>query len=1286
MVARRKTAGRICLLACLLFAWVSPLVSIRAQTNQFIQGIAVFEAENFNTNIARNAQQWEFTNTISGFSGTGYMQALPDSGVNRNTTWVDSSPEMQYLVHFAHTGTHYVWVRGYATDVNGDSLHAGLNGTTNTAAAINFQNSFNAWVWTNRTLSGTVPTLSVGTTGIHTNSIWMREDGMRVDRILLTTNANFLANPGNAWHIPNNPEALASLPSMRVPLSGMLSNTAVALYNGNQDIGPGGNPGNQTQAGSLIFFKHITNSTWSTLPMFFYTGGGNNKYYSNSIPANTFSGGDTVQYYLRIWYTDHLPTYLYGNDNASFATEVESVAQADPFSYTVQWPLEPTGSYISYTNLSTSGTLEARIYENSGHISLVGPDLAGNPLANTINFSPPAARIGAETYLVGRVLSSQTLSNGIELVQQLGATSVVSRITFPHDGVMRYEVIDWGGLTPSQTAITAPSDANEHVYGFGEKFNTFDQSGLKVRIMTLDPPGDKGDNAYKVHPWFISTRGYGFHLDSSAESFFDMRAQFADRYVVSNMFSTLKFNVVYGPKLTDVLSRYTGYTGRPPLPPKWAFAPWMSSDIWRSGGEVRYLITRYREHGIPGSAIVFDSPWEIAYNDFTWNMTQFGNGGTFEGQFWPGFASVTDMMTFLRTNGWKVICWMTPFVNTSSFVEHTSIFGVGGVPGQNTGKAANYDAGALSNFFVKAGAPQTNLVVRWWKGHGSPVDFTNPDARAWISSQLSNLVTVSMSGGHEVIGGFKTDDGEMGHPTGDVYIPMDAVYFDGRTGVEMRNAYSLEYHKAIWNVLGTNGILFARSGFTGSQAYPGYWAGDNAPNFGQENGLQSAIVAGQSAAMSGYSMWSHDVGGYQNCCFSSTPTNLFLRWTQFGALSPLMQMHRQVDSPIASQYPWGYGAEALENYRFWARLHTALFPYLYSYAAESATNGLPIIRPLVLMHQDDANTFGIRHTYLFGNELLAAVIITNVATMRTVYLPQGKWHDFFTNVTYNGGQNIIWTNANQSQMPLFVREGAIIPMISTNVATLCDTEYVANPNLVTWGGSLEFLVYPTTNSSFTVYDGTSLQCQTNQTIVSATLNTPPRPILMRFFTQTEPFSVERNGVRMPKFTDATAFSAADLGWRYDSTNKFVHAKFAHTGGSAQISFGPDSVGDGISDSWRQNFFGDATETNEFSCATCDFDGDGMTNFEEFRAGTAPNNTASAFFVQTASASGGQFSISWPSQPGIPYRVLWKDEMRDDVLWQTNNAEFVGDGTVLNWDDPEAADSPTGQRYYKVIVP
>jgi alpha-D-xyloside xylohydrolase len=223
------------------------------------------------------------------------------------------------------------------------------------------------------------------------------------------------------------------------------------------------------------------------------------------------------------------------------------------------------------------------------------------------------------------------------------------------------------------------------------------------------------------------------------------------------------------------------------------------------------------------------------------------------------------MMGFFQENGLKVICWMTPFVNIQSDSE--------GIPGANLGKAQNYAAGAAGGFFVRASENGPPLVVQWWKGKGSPIDFTKAQARSWLTQQLKGLLRASQvdtrSGKEPAIGGFKTDDGEFGNGT-NTYIPDTAVFSDGRTGRQFVNGYCREYHQAVYNVLGAGGLIFAR-GFTGTQALPGCWAGDNEPNFGAENGLPSVIVAGLSAAMSGFSIWGHDVGGYLNALFARFP-------------------------------------------------------------------------------------------------------------------------------------------------------------------------------------------------------------------------------------------------------------------------------------------------------------------------------------------------------------------------------------------------------------------------------
>jgi alpha-D-xyloside xylohydrolase len=814
---------------------------------------------------------------------------------------------------------------------------------------------------------------------------------------------------------------------------------------------------------------------------------------------------------------------------------------AKSFPDDVVWSFAPSGPFVSFS----AGALSGRIYENDGHIEIAGPSLAGDALANLIRFAPPAIHTAQGTFAIGPLVSSRVIDGGLELTQQLGQGRVVARLTSPHEGVIRYEVVEWNGVVPLATAIASLSNDQEHFYGFGEKFDALDQAGNKVRILTFDDPGTKKDHSYKVSPWFVSTRGFGLHLDSSAESTFDMRASAHDRYVITNLFRTLQFNVVYGPRLTDVLTRYTGYTGRPPLPPPWALGPWISSDIWRSGGEVRYAVNQFRARGLPASAFVFDSPWEVAYNDFEFNLSQFAKDATIDGAHFPGFGSFRDMMSFLQNNGLKVICWMAPFVNTSSVNEH--------VPGQNLGKAANYDDAANKSFFVRESPGGPPLVVPWWKGHGSPIDFTNAAARQWLGDQLRSLVlrsnvTTAAGGDEPAIAGFKTDDGESGNGP-NVYIPVTAHYSDGRTGVEMRNGYCVEYHRAVWDVLREEGILFARSGFVGSHAFPGSWAGDNQPNFG-DNGLPSVIVAGLSAAMSGYAIWGHDIGGYQDTNFGISPPNLFMRWAQFGCFSPIMQMHRQVKQEL--QYPWRYGQAALDNFRFFARLHVRLFPYLYSYAKQANLTGLPILRPLVLMNQTDPNTFTTAHTYLFGNELLVAPIIQPNATQRRVYLPSGNWIDFWSNERHTGQQTITWHNTNQAQLPVFAREGAIIPMLMNEPQSLCDANYVNNASVSTPDSGLSFRIYPGGASTFSVYDGTEVRCQTSDGHTLVTLVSEARVVMLEILGGV-PQTVLRDGVPLPQRGSIAELDASTSGWVHDVPSGLLRIKFQHAGGSASVT-------------------------------------------------------------------------------------------------------------------------------------
>jgi glucose/arabinose dehydrogenase/mono/diheme cytochrome c family protein len=289
-------------------------------------GIVVLEAENFNANLSpRSSHEWDPGTSVVGFSGSSYMEALPNNGANLVAG--ATSPELQFTVNFTSTGTHYIWIRGYALDGTEDSIHVGIDGGS--AAAITLS-QYNTWQWSNTLQAGGAASINVPSMGNHTISLWMREDGMRIDRVVLTTAANFAAHTANAWHIPNSAEASGGV-TMRNPLV-VNAGTPVTIFNGAQFQGAG-DPGNQLQTGSTIFYKRTTDVTWSSVPMTFSSTSGNNKYYAATLPA--FTAGENIQYYLKIPFSDHLPTFLYGGDSSSQATEIEAIAQANPYTFNV---------------------------------------------------------------------------------------------------------------------------------------------------------------------------------------------------------------------------------------------------------------------------------------------------------------------------------------------------------------------------------------------------------------------------------------------------------------------------------------------------------------------------------------------------------------------------------------------------------------------------------------------------------------------------------------------------------------------------------------------------------------------------------------------------------------------------------------------------------------------------------------------------------------------------------------------------------------------------------------
>jgi len=257
---------------------------------------------------------------------------------------------------------------------------------------------------------------------------------------------------------------------------------------------------------------------------------------------------------------------------------------------------------------------------------------------------------------------------------------------------------------------------------------------------------------------------------------------------------------------------------------------------------------------------------------------------------------------------------------------------------------------------------------------------------------------------------FKTDFGED--------IPIDARFANGMTGAEMHNLYPLYYNRVVYEVtqqIRKEGLVWSRSGWAGSQRYPTCWSGDPACEW---DSMAFTLRGGLSLGLSGVPFWSHDIGGYRG----QPDEKLFIRWAQFGMFCSHTRCHGE-----SQREPWFYGDRALKIFRQYTHLRYQLFPYIYSCAHEAAKTGMPILRAMMLEFPDDVNCYDKDLQYMFGPWFLVAPIFSE-KNHRNVYLPNGEWINYWTGEIHQGPTSMV-VQASLDQLPLFVKGGAVVPMM-----------------------------------------------------------------------------------------------------------------------------------------------------------------------------------------------------------------------------------------------------------------
>ncbi|HET7199807.1 MAG TPA: TIM-barrel domain-containing protein, partial [Burkholderiales bacterium] len=291
------------------------------------------------------------------------------------------------------------------------------------------------------------------------------------------------------------------------------------------------------------------------------------------------------------------------------------------------------------------------------------------------------------------------------------------------------------------------------------------------------------------------------------------------------------------------------------------------------------------------------------------------------------------------------------------------------------------------------------------------LDFSNPDAVRWYQQKLKLLLAMGVS----VI---KADFGEG--------APLTGVYHSGRTGWYEHNLYPLRYGQAVTEVTrevrgADEGIIWARSAWAGSQRYPVHWGGD-AEN--TDGAMAAELRAGLSLGMSGFTFWSHDIGGFLN----RAPRGLYRRWLAFGMLTSHSRTHG-----APPREPWEYDAAFVDDFRRAVDLKYALMPYVVAQAKLSAEHGWPMLRPLFFEYPDDPTSWFVDDQYMFGSDLLVAPLFEE-SNRRRVYLPPGEWIDYQSGAAYEGGR---WHEIAAGTIPivLLVRNHTVLPHVAVTQST-----------------------------------------------------------------------------------------------------------------------------------------------------------------------------------------------------------------------------------------------------------
>jgi alpha-glucosidase len=546
----------------------------------------------------------------------------------------------------------------------------------------------------------------------------------------------------------------------------------------------------------------------------------------------------------------------------------------------------------------------------------------------------------------------------------------------------------------------AKLEATEHIYGLGERAKPFNLRSGKTsyRMWNTDPQGKYRpgqDPLYISIPVYIGLHAAGGYL-VFYENPYDGRFEFGAEAIARFDGGPLRYYISTG-KMSALVDIYTQLTGRPALPPRWAFGYQHCRWGYEQEQTLRDLTAQMVAHELPIQAMHLDIDCLDDFKPFTIAADR--------------FPTLKEFATTSASQGIRLILIVHPCITADD-------------------RDPLFPAGVSHKYFCtdRAGKP---MMAPLWAGASGYVDFTNPAARAWWSQQYRQLLDLGFSG-------FWHDMNEPAIDTswGDPTFPSHATYHDfagtGGNHLAAHNLSGLQQAQAGYERLRQleptkRPFILSRSGWAGIQKYAWTWTGDLVTGW---KSLRQTIPTVLNLGLSGIPYSGADIGGF----LGNPSPELYLRWFQLSCFLPFCRTHGSRENS-SHREPWYYGDRVLSIVRDFLNIRRALLPYLYTLAWEAHQFGSPLIRPLFWDALDRIDLWDVEDTFLLGDALLIAPIVVEGQQDRSIPLPPGDWYDFWSNLAW-AEQPQITVPVTLDRLPMLVKAGCILPMEAAEMLNL----------------------------------------------------------------------------------------------------------------------------------------------------------------------------------------------------------------------------------------------------------